>query len=388
MNVCIISGLEDLLVNNTGRAIRILNIANNLNEMGHHVIIVIPSREDGFESFNGIKTYKLKGLFPVFFLNFLSMIFGSTNITQFYFYDPFFIIKLCKTIKNFKIIQIESTWIGGLLIPFLKYLYKKVIIVDSHDVFQTIRLNHTSRFRKLIETYLEILSYLLADVVFVVSELERKILLNNKIDKDKIFHIPNGVDTSFFIDSNYHPKDYEKYFLNDSIYIIFVGNLNYYPNEQAIKIIVSKIMPELSNYRKNIKFIMVGPYSKDVYYKSKDIIYTGMIQHIYMPFFLKKSNIAIVPLLKGSGTRLKILEYLASGLPVIATTIAVEGLKFKNGEHLIIEDDINKFSHHCITLLNNKLLVEKITNSGRNFVIDNYDWNNIVGKMCDVYKKL
>ena len=53
---------------------------------------------------------------------------------------------------------------------------------------------------------------------------------------------------------------------------------------------------------------------------------------------------------------------------------------------MIIEDDINKFSEHCIKLLNNTSLVEKLTNSGRNYVIENYDWTNIVNMACDIYK--
>ena len=82
--------------------------------------------------------------------------------------------------------------------------------------------------------------------------------------------------------------------------------------------------------------------------------FTGYLNNV--ADVLGVSGIGIAPLLEGAGTRLKILEYLSSGLPVVSTSVGAEGLQIENGRNIVIEDDIEQFPKHIIRLLKDNAL--------------------------------
>jgi glycosyltransferase involved in cell wall biosynthesis len=89
---------------------------------------------------------------------------------------------------------------------------------------------------------------------------------------------------------------------------------------------------------------------------------------------LARSEVAVVPLLAGSGTRLKILEAWAAGLPVVSTTLGAEGLPVRDGCHLLLADTASDFASAVSRLLDDAALREQVAHAGRSLWEREFTW--------------
>jgi len=96
---------------------------------------------------------------------------------------------------------------------------------------------------------------------------------------------------------------------------------------------------------------------------------------------LARCRVAVVPLLSGSGTRLKILEAWAAGLPVVSTTIGAEGLGARDGEHLLIADDAASFARATARLLACSPLRTELAAAGRSLLQKEFTWETVWAKL-------
>jgi len=146
--------------------------------------------------------------------------------------------------------------------------------------------------------------------------------------------------------------------LEDVPVILFFGKLDYKPNYEAIEIIRNEILPRVLKKKPNTKFLIVGD-NPPLEFKHQNIIFTGLVKKI--EDYINASDFVICPLVSGGGTRIKILETLACGKPVISTTIGAEGIENEeNSELLYLCDDWNDFAEKIIlSLLNKKSKIHK-----------------------------
>lgn len=195
------------------------------------------------------------------------------------------------------------------------------------------------------------------------------------IPENRISVVPSGVSTEEikFCGPNFKEKR-----------IVFLGNLFFEPNAEAIKNIHQYIYPKLK--RSKFKFLIVGDCPKEMKkkYEDNDFRFIGTIKNLNKAF--KKSTFALAPILEGTGLRVKILNYLAAGIPTIATKAAVAG--FPNKENFIIEDDFRKYPKIILELMNNKNYSLKIAKNGRAMIEREFDWRIIAKRVKDVYQKI
>ena len=195
--------------------------------------------------------------------------------------------------------------------------------------------------------------------------------------------IPNGVDTKIF----FKPPDVKElrryYGLINKRVVVFVGNMQYDPNKEAVHLIATKIAPEVAKRVKNVQFIIVGRTTGSNYTNLK---YFGVVRSV-VPL-IAASDVAIAPLLNGAGTRLKILEYFSCGIPVVSTTVGAEGLEAQNCIHLMIEDDLSKFATKLTQLLNDPTLSRQLGQSARQLVIEKYDWTRIASHLNELIQRM
>lgn len=388
MKVCILSSFEDSLSKDTGYSVRMYNLAKGLAKLGHEVHFIMPNYEVSYNRFEGMNVYYVKGFLPRKILDFLSMLLGVAKTSSLYFYDPIFILRIGKIIRGADIVQIEQQTAGGIIVPIIAKVWKKTINVDCHDVFQALRIKHANRIRRIIETFLETITYRFADFFITVSDNEKKVLVSYGIENTKIEVIPNGVDTEHFSVCSSTDSHLVKlrYGLENFKVVVFVGNMEYLPNKEAAELIVSAIAPKVMKKMRNVKFLIIGRHPQDFNANPRNIIFTGVVDDVAK--FLLASNLAIAPLLHGSGTRLKVLEYFSAGLPVISTTVGVEGLDVRNGVDVIIEDDVNNFASKIIDLLGDDDKRAKMRNSARLLASEKYGWLTITKKLDTVLGEL
>ena len=119
--------------------------------------------------------------------------------------------------------------------------------------------------------------------------------------------------------------------------------------------------------------------------------YEGVKLHGYVadtvPFWTHASALA-VPLLSGGGVRVKILEAMAIGVPVISTTIGCEGLDVRNDEHLLIADTPEAFARACAKVLQDKELALRLTRSARQLIFDRYDAKVALRTLDAIYEQV
>lgn len=278
--------------------------------------------------------------------------------------------------------------------PFFYNLLKKKgieeYILDEHNVYWELltfpSFNLKNKFYKKLtfkrNKSIEIEALKNASHILVCSERDKqKILQEVPETKEKTTIIPNCMDFREY--ENYlRIKEVEKRKIG-AFHVLFVGLLTYFPNIDAIDIICNKIAPDFDN---NVQFIVIGKNPPHIKNKPDNVKFLGYVNDLKEYIF--KSDVCIAPLRYGSGTRFKILEYMAMGKPVISTTKGVEGIEAIGNRDIIIEDNINMFSIRLKELLDDEEMAKKIGRNGMDITKRKYDWKIYRKTLLEIYADL
>ena len=274
------------------------------------------------------------------------------------------------------VVVISHPW----LYPILKTKINtnnKILIYDSQNCEAVLRqdLLGTTPFAKCIANMVKFVEKELceeSDLILACSETDKKQFneLYN-ITPQKIEVYPNGVDTERIKPADDITKNSEKKKLQiDGKTSIFIGS-NYPPNVEAAEYIINT----LSNECSDVTFLIVGGVGTSLNSKNKsNIKIFGQISEEDKDKVFAASDIAINPILHGSGTNIKMFEYLAAGLPTISTPIGARGIK--NNDSFII-CGLSEFPDEIHKLINDGKLYKKLSSSGRALAEDEYDWSKI-----------
>ena len=256
------------------------------------------------------------------------------------------------------------------------------IILDAHNVdhelmeLESKRTSNHKSYTKLINRTKKIEStlYKKIDFLFACSEIDKNKFENLNNNKLKVYNIPNGVDTSkkpFIVDIPF------------SLDLIFCGALNTEANYTGLYWFVNKIWPLVISRYPNICLNIIGSGMEDVDLKFlssfKNINLIGRVKSVND--YYCKSRISIVPILIGSGSRLKILEAMSFGLPVVSTSKGAEGIACKHANDILIADSVEEFSNSIVNLINDRNMYNFIRNNASILVNKHYSWDSIGIKM-------
>jgi glycosyltransferase involved in cell wall biosynthesis len=211
-----------------------------------------------------------------------------------------------------------------------------------------------------------------------VSEIDQQ-MLQKANPRLRINVIPNGVDIQ-----NYKPLPTE----NLPSALLFIGNMGYPPCADAALYLCNEILPHVRRRMSGVEVWIVGrnPRAEVIELNGDGVHVTGRVDDV-VPYY-QKSAICVVPLRAGGGTRLKILEAMALGRPVVSTTIGCEGLDVVDNEHLMVADTPEQFAEKIERLLTDRQLFERISANGRKLVETRYDWDRIAEQLMDVYAEI
>ncbi|MCP5190693.1 MAG: glycosyltransferase [Pseudomonadales bacterium] len=160
--------------------------------------------------------------------------------------------------------------------------------------------------------------------------------------------------------------------------LVFVGTLNYKPNVDAVLYFCRDIFPRILRVRPSVVLDIVG--SKPSTEVTELVNNTSVFLHANVPEvapFVLRAALSIVPLRIGGGTRLKILESMALGTPVVSTTIGAEGLDLEHGRHLLLTDTPDYFAKIILDLLSHPEQAATMAKSGIERVRELYLWSTI-----------
>ena len=184
--------------------------------------------------------------------------------------------------------------------------------------------------------------------------------------------VPNGVDTEYF-----HPSSVEP----EPSTVVFVGAINYRPNTDAVVHFLRDVMPRLKRMKPSARFVVVGNGAPEwlIRMAGPDVEFTGRVDDVRLQ--ANRAAVVVAPLRAGSGTRLKILEALAMGKPVVTTSIGCEGLSVTTGEHLEVADDPDTFAEKTARLMSDREAASELGRSGRRLVEREYSWEVAAGRL-------
>jgi len=343
----------------TGGAVSIYNLITELWRRGINVFLIKCYRkEDDYHLY-------AKEEFPTLFLKEKNY---YLNI------DP--LVDFLKKNK-IKIIHFDSAeavnWQGNLIkfhIPHIKIVWEVHNV--NHVLFSRLK-EKIGKINLAIKQEKEALTS--ADLILVRSKIDKYALLSIGGKENKIKIYKGGIKIGKQIKRSFPCKEKRD--------IIFIGNLFYSPNHEAVKII-DKIAIKMLNYN----FKILGPVDKNLItsIKSPNIKFLGPIKNPYK--FYLTSFVGIAPLISGSGTRIKILEYLNAGLPTITTNLGIEGLDRRIKKVLIIEDNFEKYPITIEKLANNPGKWVSFSRKGQRFVKKLYNWEKNVETIIKAYRQL
>jgi polysaccharide biosynthesis protein PslH len=309
--------------------------------------------------------------------NILKAVFKQSPFQNEYFFDPVIAEKI-----KFKIEAIQPQLIYVQLARMANYAlnlpYKKIL--DFQDAFSA-NYNRSAKTSKWGMRWIyqweynrmkkfEQLCVKSFDAITIISSTDKK-----EIGDANIKVVTNGVDTHFFAPNNAIVKEYD---------IVFVGNLSYYPNVQAVKYIINELLPMLLKQIPEIKICIAGAqpnnYVQQIKHPNVSLLFSlPDIRLAYLP-----SKISIAPLFAGAGMQNKVLEAMACGLPVVATSIVNNAIHAIENEQIYIANDVSTFIIQIIELLKEPTLQQQIGSSARDFVKEQYSWSNCNAQLLSI----
>ncbi len=383
-----------------GGAIGILNFTKGFADIGHKVTVFAMNTNKHYCDINCVpKELKTKINFIIIdvpakitaYGAFINLLFSKLPYNAERFIDDNFKEQLTNHLKknDYDVIQLEGLY----LYPYEKIArkYSKALIsLRSHNVEYEIWDRVSKQEGSFIKRkYLEILTKRLKrfekeslnnyDVLVPVTKRD-----NKKLDEMGNIKPSLVIQTGVYL-NHIKPDTSEVEYPS----VFHIGALDWAPNQEGLKWFFENVWKQVVELLPNIKIYIAGrnaPQSMILYLKKQpNLIFLGEIDDAYK--FMNKKAIMIVPLLSGSGLRVKIIEGMSLGKTIVSTTIGTEGLETTNNNNIIITDEASIFAKSIINLSNNKQLYNEIGTRAIEFSNNNFNIIEICKKQTAFFEK-
>lgn len=211
----------------------------------------------------------------------------------------------------------------------------------------------------------------------VVSNHEKHILTHAIPNYQNIHVIPNCI----------HLDDYQDIIHQSApSSLIFTGSFRYQPNYEAMVWFVGDVLPLIQQSLPDMHLIITGDHGGFPLPKGKNVILTGFVNDVRP--LVAGSLVSLAPLKSGGGTRLKILEAMALGTPVVATTKGAQGLDVADGENILIADNAERFAEAVQSLVIDPGIRQRVTSNAHQLVREKYSWDVNLALFLDLVEKV
>ncbi len=291
--------------------------------------------------------------------------------------------------QEFDIVQFE----GLQVVPYLddvkkntkaKLVYRAHNI--EHQIWKRLTLKENFLLRKI---YLNILSKRLQNFEFKILNSFNAILAISSVDEH--FFKSVGCTSPLFtfpVTLELNQYQIKKYHLSPHKSVGYIGSMAWRPNIEGLSWFLETVWPSLIQLGSGITFHLAGKNIPRQFtiYENESFIMEGEVENALE--FIARQHILIVPLLSGSGMRVKIIEAMALGKCIIATSIAAEGINYLHDKNILIADKADDFYKQILRCFTDKNLIKRIGEEARKLV-EKYHNNEKVGlQILQVYNEI
>ena len=296
--------------------------------------------------------------------------------------------KLKNLLQNneFDIVQLEGLYVCPYIPVVRKYSNAK-IVYRAHNIENEIWERTAQLSKGLKKLYIKILAKRIRsfekgfidhyDLLVPITERD-SIILKKMGNTRPVYVSPTGIDTKSLIP---HSKKLE----HPSLF--HIGSLEWGPNQEGLIWFIDRCWPKIHDRFPDLRFYIAGRRAPEWLIKKfnePNIVYMGEISDAYE--FMNSKSIMIVPLFSGSGMRIKIIEGMALGKPIVTTPIGTEGISTMSGKNILIADNENEFLRDIERLITDTDLFKMIGTNAIEYIQQKFDNLALAGGLIGFYK--
>ncbi len=250
-----------------------------------------------------------------------------------------------------------------------------LVYEDSRRSLRWMRLRRMFTWIKLRFYFSRLLKSFRA--VTVVSERERELVNKFYPEVGHVRVIPNAMNIAEYkgLHVDVNPNA-----------IIFTGSFRYHANYEAMIWFIGKVFPLILSQIPDAELIITGDHLDLPLPSNKNVRRTGYVDDVRG--LVASSMVALAPLRSGGGTRLKILEAMVMGTPVVTTSKGVEGLDAQNEVHLLVTDHPNDFANCVINLMTDRGRRRELSENALRLVQEKYDWSKVIFQFFELAEQI
>lgn len=381
-----------------GGAIACMNLARGFSHLGHEVTILAMNTvkhnitlNEIPESIKELAKFKLvrvpARISPVTAL--LNLLFSKKPYNAVRFISRTFARELQRVLleNDFDIIQLEGLYVCP-YIPVIRANSKAKIVYRAHNIEHEIWSRTAIMAKGLERRYLRNLSKRIKsfevailnkyDLLVPITGRDGEIL--NKLGNLKPVHVSQtGIDSSLLIPNSKnleHPT------------LFHIGSLEWTPNQEGLIWFFENCWNEILKKYPDLKFYVAGRNAPAWFQKKlnlPNVVFEGEVTDAYE--FINSKSIMVVPLFSGSGMRIKIIEGMALGKPIVTTPVGTEGISTTSDKNIVITRGVLGFVDSISKLIEDDEYFETISKNAIEYINENFDNLSSAGSLIEFYKK-
>lgn len=381
-----------------GGAIACMNLARGFSLLGHEVTILAMNTVKHHitlteipESVKELAEFKLVNvpakISPVSAL--INLLFSRKpyNATRFISNDFSNELKKVLQENEFDVIQLEGLYVCP-YIPLIREHSKALIIYRAHNIEHEIWSRTAVMAHGLEKWYLKDLSRRIKhfevqilnkyDLIVPITGRDGAIL--NKLGNKKPMHVSQtGIDSSVLIPNSKNLKHPT---------LFHIGSLEWSPNQEGLIWFFENCWDTIREKYPDLQFFIAGRNAPPWFQKMinlPNVVFKGEVVDAYE--FMNSKSIMVVPLFSGSGMRIKIIEGMALGKPIVTTAVGTEGISTTSDVNIVITEDAAGFVESISRLIEDREFFDKIGKNAIEYIHENFDNLSSAGALIEFYKK-
>lgn len=363
-----------------GDTLRINEIAKYLKSRGHQLILVSlsdaknPPLEDILLLYDKVHFVHRSSWQSIFFC--LLYFITRRPMQCGYYHSGRYLRKLKEIVKN----ENPDLFICHLLrmAPYLEKLgvQDKSIVEMTDTLSKTYSIALSAKNAGLLKYVYSFEQRLIEDYELDVARKFRKVVLVSESDVNYLkSKVPDQSNHIYFHTNGVYIKEnvHRKY---DPNKIVFIGNMRYMPNQDAVIYFTKEVFPQILKEKPNATFHIVGSLPPDSIQSlaSPHIIITGFIDNLEE--YISDACVSVAPIRVAAGIQNKVLVAMSCRVPVVLSDLISHSItQLQHNQNCFVEDEPDRFAEACIDLMNNESLRNRIGEEGFKVVEDNYAWS-------------